>query len=149
MSKAFTREEDDAVPLEEPLPPRPRDPLPITPAGLEKLRAEHTVHVVNGAGSSRAARLLKSVIDTVVATPAGRVRGGAGFGCVVEVEHEDGRRRRYVLVGPDEANPSVGQISVASPLARLLLGQPVGALLQFRKPAGEETLRIVSIDVPA
>ena len=41
MSKAFTKEDDDGVAPEEPLPPRSTTPQPVTPEGLAHLRAEH------------------------------------------------------------------------------------------------------------
>jgi transcription elongation GreA/GreB family factor len=48
------------------------------------------------------------------------------FGRTVEFEREDGRRQVFRIVGEDEADPTKGSISYASPLAKGLLGKAVG-----------------------
>ena len=49
------------------------------------------------------------------------------FGAWVTVENAAGERSRYRLVGSDEADASVGCISVDSPLGQALLNQRAGA----------------------
>ena len=51
------------------------------------------------------------------------------FGAWVTVENAAGERSRYRLVGSDEADASVGCISVDSPLGQALLNQRAGALV--------------------
>ena len=97
MSKAFTKEEDDAAPVDEPLPPRPRDPSPITARGLRALRDEHQALVDAGLGHERRARIVKSILDTVREKPATDVGSDAGFGCAVVVECE----QLCLLLGED------------------------------------------------
>lgn len=48
------------------------------------------------------------------------------FGSVVTIKRDDGSRQKYRIVGEDEADPSKGLLSHASPLARALLGKAVG-----------------------
>jgi transcription elongation GreA/GreB family factor len=48
------------------------------------------------------------------------------FGTLVTLGHDDGRRKRYRIVGEDEAAPATGTISWVSPLATALLGLGVG-----------------------
>lgn len=63
------------------------------------------------------------------------------FGATVGIEREDGRRHIYRIVGEDEADPSKGLLSHASPLARALLGKGVGETVL----AGQGEAEIVSI----
>jgi len=63
------------------------------------------------------------------------------FGAVVTIERDDGRRQEYRIVGEDEADPTKGLLSHASPLARALLGKAVGDTVV----AGQGTAEIVSI----
>ena len=139
MSKAFVNE-DAAVDEEQALPVRPA-PLPITPRGLEELRDE----LASLEKSTWRARVIAQVLESVIVRAPALQSGGAGFGCVVVVAHEDGARRTYEIVGPDEARPERGRVSVTSPLARALLGQKPGALVTVKKPKGDEELEIVDV----
>jgi transcription elongation factor GreA len=60
------------------------------------------------------------------------------------------RRRRtveqYLLVHPAEAPLDRLRISVGSPLARAVLGQPVGARVDVHAPAGRYGVRIVATE---
>jgi len=60
------------------------------------------------------------------------------------------RRRRtvekYVLVHPAEAHLDQLRISVESPFARAVLGQPVGARVDVHAPAGRYGVRIVATE---
>lgn len=67
------------------------------------------------------------------------------FGAVVTIERDDGRRKDYRIVGEDEADPTKGLLSHASPLARALLGKAVGDTVV----AGQGEAKIVSIGEPA
>jgi transcription elongation GreA/GreB family factor len=67
------------------------------------------------------------------------------FGAVVTIERDDGRRQDYRIVGEDEADPTKGLLSHASPLARALLGKAVGDTVV----AGQGEAEIVSIGEPA
>jgi len=61
------------------------------------------------------------------------------------------RRRRtveqYLLVHPVEAPLDQMRISVESPLARAVLGQPVGAHVDVQAPAGRYAVRVVATEV--
>ena len=68
------------------------------------------------------------------------------FGAKLKLSNADtGEEVRYQIVGPDEANIDVGTISVASPLARALLGHVVGDEVKVRLPAGERIYEILDI----
>ncbi len=144
MSKAFVNE-DAMIEPEVALPPRPATPLPITQRGLNELREEaRTLD-----GTSLCARTSAQILATVIVREPALQNGGVGFGCVVVVEGEDGTRARYEIVGPDEATPEVGRISVTSPVARALMGQRIGANVIVKKPRGDEELTIVDVTVGA
>jgi transcription elongation factor GreB len=68
-------------------------------------------------------RLLEKLI-VVSEVPDDRER--VFFGAWVTVEDEAGRSATWRLVGPDETELEAGRISIASPMARALLGKRVG-----------------------
>ena len=149
MSKAFTKDDtpvpDDAAAL----PPRERH-LPITPAGLARLRAE--LAELSAAGPSeigaRRARVLAQVLESVYVQEPSVVNGRVGFGASVTVEEVNGRRTSYEIVGPDEAEPARRQISIASPVARALLGKRAGESAVLRRPRGDVEVTVVAVTVP-
>jgi transcription elongation factor GreA len=68
------------------------------------------------------------------------------FGAKLKLANADtGEEVKYQIVGPDEANIDVGTISVASPLARALLGHVVGDEVKVKLPAGERTYEVLDI----
>jgi transcription elongation factor GreB len=148
MSKAFTDEETPVPDGPEALPPRERD-LPITRAGLARLRAELAELAAAGPSEigARRARVLAQVLKSVYVQEPSLVDGGAGFGATVTVEEADGRRTSYEIVGPDEVEPARGQISVASPVARALLGKRAGSVVVLRRPRGDIEVTVVSATV--
>ena len=98
MSKAFTDEETPVPDGPEALPPRDRD-LPITPAGLVRLRAELAELSATGPSEigARRARVLVQVLKSVYVQEPSLVDGRVGFGTSVTVEDADGRRTAYEL----------------------------------------------------
>lgn len=72
-----------------------------------------------------------------------------GFGAYVGVEDEDGVRKDYRLVGPDEFDPDRGFISVDSPVASALLGKEVGDIVEVRRPKGVAEFEIVALQYGA
>ena len=50
----------------------------------------------------------------------------------------DGESRVVILVHPHEADPSLGRISVLSPVGRALLGRTPGAVIRTGLPGGRE-----------
>lgn len=58
----------------------------------------------------------------------------------------NGRRKDYLLVGDDEAEPAAGMISFKAPLSQAMLGAGVGEALPFGD--NEEALQILRIEVP-
>lgn len=48
------------------------------------------------------------------------------FASLVSLRRDDGRTVKYRIVGEDEADPAIGKLSYAAPLAQALLGKGVG-----------------------
>lgn len=68
------------------------------------------------------------------------------FGAKLKLSNVDtGDEIAYQIVGPEEANADAGRISVASPLARALLGHHVGDEVKVRLPNGQRSYEILDI----
>lgn len=68
------------------------------------------------------------------------------FGARVRVANADtGEEQTFQIVGPEEADLKLGRISVASPLARGLLGHEVGDEVRVMMPAGKRVYEILDI----
>ena len=63
------------------------------------------------------------------------------FGSSVSIRRSDGREQTFRIVGEDEANPSHGTISHASPLARALMGKAPGDVARL----GTSEIEILAI----
>jgi transcription elongation factor GreB len=70
------------------------------------------------------------------------------FGAQVEIEDENGQRRSYVLLGPEESDPDNGRLSFKSPLGQSLMKRRVGDVVTVKRPAGEIEVEIVGITYP-
>jgi transcription elongation factor GreA len=68
------------------------------------------------------------------------------IGARITIQEEDYPEETYHLVGPKEANPSVGRISHESPIGRALMGRRVGDLVTVEIPNGNIRLKIIKIE---
>ena len=68
------------------------------------------------------------------------------IGSSVTVKAQDGKPRKYQLVGSAEANPLEGKISNESPVGEALLDRQVGDVVEYKTPGGLQQLTIVKID---
>ncbi|HET9881600.1 MAG TPA: transcription elongation factor GreA [Candidatus Binatia bacterium] len=138
MSRAFVRESDVEAPEE--LPDRLISPYPndVTAEGMQHLElmleSAREAHSTALQAQDRSALAVASrdlrywsarrasarVIQNRVDTPE------VQFGSKVTFRRSDGREQTFRIVGEDEANPSEGTVSHASPLARALMGKGVG-----------------------
>ena len=174
MSKAFTRESDDAP--DEPIPVRPGAALPpgaknyLTPDGARRLQEELTrrleverpslAEAVVRADAEETRRLqaqrlqaldqrvrwLQQCLQSAVVTaPPAVTEDRVRFGATVTVRERSGSLSSYRIVGVDETDIDRGWVSWVSPIARALLNTRRGQRVKFKFPSGEEELEIVEI----
>ena len=94
----------------------------------------------------RRVRFLTGRLDAAVVVRQEELGGDVvRFGAVVVVADEEGQRKTYRLVGPDESDPASGKLSFQSPMGQALMKRRVGDVVMVRRPAGEIELEIVSL----
>lgn len=72
--------------------------------------------------------------------------GRCVFGATVEMEDQDsGDSVTYQIVGEDEADIKLGKLSVASPMARALIGKYAGDIAQVQAPGGIREFEIIDV----
>jgi transcription elongation factor GreB len=167
MSKAFTREDDDAPDIPDVITPAsslaPGAKNYITPEGAQKLRDElqrliETTRPALADGQDdpdakrRLARLDQRIMQLeeslqsaeIVEAPSGPA-DVVRFGAIVTVRETDGTETTYRIVGVDETDIDRNWVSWMSPIAKALLNRKRGERVRFKFPSGEETLEIVNI----
>ena len=58
---------------------------------------------------------------------------------------DDGGEATYTIVGPAEADPASGRISMESPVGKALMGRRVGDAVTVNTPAGAKAMTIVRV----
>ena len=82
------------------------------------------------------------VIDVATLDAGGKVV----FGATVELsDEEDGSEIRYQIVGEDEADIKHGLISIASPIARALIGKHEGDIVEVATPGGVKEYEVLHV----
>lgn len=146
----------------------------VTPAGARALRdeLEHLESVVRpqlgarGAGKDanavsfgsslspkvrvaaveRRIRFLRErVSNMVLVDPASQDPERVHFGATVVVSDDEGREKRYTIVGVDESDPASGKVSFISPIARALMSAEEGDVVRLELPQGVTELELLSI----
>ena len=170
MSRAFVK---DDGPGDQPLVP-PRVPLPagvanyVTPRGLRLLRDElaeleaersrlqaepsraaSELVVIAGRISELTARIASARVIDPADQPQDEVRFGATVTVRTMKGGTPGEKRRFTIVGVDEASVEEGRVAFVAPIARALLGRRVGATASLKTPRGEEVLQIQAITYEA
>ena len=151
MSRAFVKESDDVPEL----PDRPVSPNanPVTGRGLElidaeisRYRAAFSAAQAKGdrpavAAAARELRYWTARRASADPQPPPGDAESIRFGSTVTIERDDGRTQTFRIVGEDEADPTAGSLSYASPLARALIGKAIGDVV----PAGKDEAEVVGI----
>ena len=69
------------------------------------------------------------------------------FGATVSVVDEDTEEAaRYQIVGEHEADVRSGKISIASPIARAMIGKEIGDVVEVNTPGGVKAYEILKIE---
>lgn len=164
VSKAFTRESDDAPdspslpPLRSLLPPGTKnyftpDGAKCLQSNLDALLEQRHALAVNAADNKaklqsldqRILRLQQSLETAVIAHPPAPPWEQVRFGATVAVRNAAGEETQYRIVGVDETNLDRNWVSWLSPIAKALLNARLGQKVRFKFPAGEEQLEIIGI----
>lgn len=83
------------------------------------------------------------VIDVTQVDAGGRVVFGS---TVTLFDTETGDEFKYQIVGEDEANIKEGLISVASPIARAIIGKEEGDLATVETPGGVREFEVAAVE---
>ncbi len=175
MSKAFTKENDDA--REEPVLRTPSPLLPpgvknyITADGARRLQEEldnllqaerpRLTNALSDAslesGAIADARHELQLLDQRVAILGQSLQTAevvpspadsddvVRFGAAVTVRNSKGEEIQYRIVGIDETDLDKNWVSWRSPIARALLNARLGQRVRFQFPAGVDQLEIIDI----
>ncbi len=69
------------------------------------------------------------------------------FGATVSVVDEDTEdSARYQIVGEHEADVKSGKISIASPIARAMIGKEMGDVVEVNTPGGTKAYEILKVE---
>jgi transcription elongation factor GreA len=95
---------------------------------------------------ARASHIEQTLSRAEIIDPSKLSGSKVQFGAKVKLLNLDNdKEENFQIVGPEEADLKVGRISVASPLARGLLGKEVGDEAKLQMPAGPRTYEILEI----
>lgn len=153
MSRALTKELDDA-----PIPDVPDRPVSkarnlVTETGASKIEGEiaslkdRLARASDGEDQSSLSRDLrywearKASMEIV---PTSLIVDRVQFGTMVTIER-DGTRQELSIVGEDEADPTSGAIAWTAPLARAIDRAKVGDVIVFELPARQEEVAILAV----
>jgi transcription elongation factor GreA len=82
------------------------------------------------------------IIDVTKIVPTGRIIFGA---TVTLINLDTDKKFVYQIVGEDESDVAAGRISVASPIARALMGKQEGDEVVVKAPAGDINYEIEAV----
>lgn len=94
----------------------------------------------------RRIRFLSKRLDVlIIVEPTEEQQGRVFFGAWVTIEDEEGVEATYRIVGADEIDLAKRHISVASPVAKALLGKRVGDTTTVLRPKGPVEVTVLSV----
>jgi transcription elongation factor GreA len=95
---------------------------------------------------SRIAEIETKLADARIVEITGRTSDTVVFGATVSlIEQESQSKRRYTLVGQDEADMKFNKISVQSPVGRALIGKRVGDFVEVTTPTKMVEYEVIEI----
>jgi len=94
----------------------------------------------------RIAELVDKISRAEVIDPSKLSGDAAKFGATVTLADCDtDEEKTYQLVGETESDISSGLLSIASPLARALIGKSVGDVVEVVTPGGQKDYEVVTV----
>ncbi|MBL0848814.1 MAG: transcription elongation factor GreA [Candidatus Liberibacter ctenarytainae] len=90
---------------------------------------------------------LESVVACAEVIDLSKMSGSkVAFGATVElIDEHSVERKKYQIVGDQEADVRSGLISISSPIARALIGREVGDTIEFNAPGGQKSYEILQV----
>jgi transcription elongation factor GreB len=89
--------------------------------------------------------LRKRMAEVSIVHPPKQPPSTVGFGAYVTVEDEEGELKTWQLVGTDEFDVKGGKISIASPIARALVGKEIDDEVEVIRPKGPAVFTIIDL----
>jgi transcription elongation factor GreB len=130
---------------------RPRVNRALATAAAEGDRSENAEYIYRKkqlGEIDRRLRFLGKRLDVLkIVSDKPRDDGRVYFGCYVRVEDEDEQVKTYRIVGPDEWDIEQGEISMDSPVGKVLMGRQVDDEVVVRRPKGKIYLTIIDVSV--
>ncbi len=128
---------------------RPRVVVGVTNAAAEGDRSENAEYIY---GKKRLREIDKRLQylsmllgDVEIIDPVTLTGTKVCFGASVVIADDDGKQKKWQIVGEGESDTAQGTISWKSPMARALLGKHVGDLVTVERPAGDINVEIVEL----
>ena len=107
----------------------------------------HAAKEAQGLNEARVADLEDKLSRAEVIDPSKLSGTNIKFGATVTLEDEDsGDKVKYKIVGENEANVRDGKISIASPIARALIGKSKGDSAEVTTPRGARSYEILKVE---
>ena len=120
---------------------RPRVTQSVSEAAAQGDRSENAEYIYGKKQlreiDSRVRFLSKRLDDMVVVERIPQDQKKVFFGAWVELENDEGQKKQYRIVGPDEFDLKQGFISMDSPLAKALLNKREGDNIEVQGPNGK------------
>ncbi len=128
---------------------RPRITADVQAAAAQGDRSENAEYIYGKKRLreiDRRIRFLSKRLEILhVVEPTAEQAGRVFFGAWVTVEDEDGAEASYRIVGADEIDLAKRHISVASPVAKALLGKRVGDSATVIRPKGPVEVTVLAV----
>lgn len=163
MSRAFVNEDQAAAQADQPVERRVSDqPNYVTASGLRQLQqrvgelnALRSALQAEGergdkqrlADTERDLRYFSARVQSAQVVSAATSHSRVQIGSRVRFVDEQGQEQVVQLVGEDEADAGRGMINWGSPLGRALLGAGPGDEVLWRRPAGDQMIEVIEIEV--
>ena len=87
----------------------------------------------------------RRIRQAIVVEPGGAPDGAVRFGASVTYVRADDAARTVTILGVDEAVLERGEVSLASPIGRALLGRRPGDEVVLHRPGGRETIEVLAV----
>jgi transcription elongation factor GreA len=107
----------------------------------------HAAKDAQGLNEAKVADLEDKIARAEIIDPSKLSGSTVKFGATVTLEDEDsGDKVKYKIVGEDEANLRDNKISIASPIARALIGKSKGDSAEVTTPKGPRSYEILKVE---